>query len=561
MGVCPECGAALDSEEASFCSECGRPVREAPAGGAGDEEATRPVRTLASGQVAATPASGPASDSETREEFVDEVRKALADGVLDEKDGQVLEDTRTRLHLTAEEAEDLKERALGDVATEMTAGPGAAGAGAGCVLLEINPNQFYMAPYAAVLDFRVANRTDADLYDVKLSVRAKLLGEIDELAVELPPGLPQGVRLQIVPEKAGVHVLDIVLSYLQGRRREVWTAQAMLNVLAEPKVPSKVVFDQSIHAGDSAKIGFGFLLRNELPVNVGDALVFDVNEMITRELPPRWLGVHLRRVGGAARGRVRVVPELAERRVAMPTAGLFWPDGDDGRRVLLLGHSKVRMGRDRDSAVVLRLFPRNATNDNLSKQISRPHLLLSLRKEGLFLADRDTDNGTTVNGEDLRGEVPLPLGRPTDVHVGRALKLRFVPFLEDEGEKDLRVERYEALGHPDPLWRMAEGHRLRSVRIERIDNLARQEQYLVVYRWANCGRRIDCELSMPAAPGQSRLVRLGGQFWLEGLEAEQPVRVDDVAVGPGFAAPLSVGARLRSGGCELEVGEFRQTGL
>lgn len=537
MSTCPECGAELENVEAEFCSQCGRAVR----GPASDPDATV---------------------EETREEYVGEVRSALADGVLDEQDGQFLEDARERLNLTEAEARDLREQALGDVASEMTAAPGKAADTP--VVLEINPNQFYMAPFAGVLDFRLANRTDEDLYDVDVSVRAKLLGDVDERRVDLAAGAAERVKLQIVPEKAGVHVLDIRLSCRHDGRRRTWAAQAMLNILAQPKTPSKVVFDQRVIGEGAAKIGFGFVVRNEVPDQLKDAFVFDVNELITRPLPPVWRPVKLRRVGRRAARTVHVPAEMAGRRGPMASAGVYWPgDAPPRRRVLLLGQPTVRMGRSRKNNIVLRLHPRNEANDALSKQISasRPHAVVSLRRDGLFLADQDTLNGTQVNGRDVNGEVPLPLDRPSEIYVARALRLRFVPFLDDPQAEDLSAERYENLGRPDELWEMARSHRLRSLRIERLENLAHREQYLIVYRWALFGRRIDSEVPLPEAGAQIRILRLGGQFWLEGLEDGRSVRVDTVPLGSGRAAPLAAGAMIQCGPMALAFEQFSQIGL
>jgi len=542
MGTCPKCGAELEDPRASFCSECGEKIE--PSGGAEHAEP-------------------PGTEAESREEYRDGVRRTLADGVLDEQDAAALEDTRVRLELTPEEAEQLRDQEITTVATEMGESR-VDEAAEKTVLLESNPNQFYMVPYAGILDFRLTNLTDAPLRDVRLAARAKWLGEIEERRVDLPPGIPQRVRLQIGPEKAGVHTLDVSVTYRLGGRRRTATAQELLQVLEKPEVPSQVVFDQRVIGAEGSKIGFGFILRNEgaLPPELKDRLVFSADELIQRELPPQWLPLALRSVGWDPARRVRVAAELDDRRARMSTAGLYRPDGETQRRVLLLGQPKVRFGRNRKCNVVLRLWPRTGASDSLSKQISahRPHMVLSLKPGGLFLADQDTLNGTCVNGENIRGEVPLPLDRPSEVHVARALRLRLVPFLEDSDQPP-RADRYQELARPDDLWKIAEALKLRSLRIERVENLARQELYVIVYRWANCGRRVDSEIPLPDSAMNARIVRLGGQFWLEGLEADPPVCVDGVSVGPGRAAPLAAGMRISCGTSELKFDEFRQIGL
>ena len=227
------------------------------------------------------------------------------------------------------------------------------------------------------------------------------------------------------------------------------------------------------------------------------------------------------------------------------------------------------MGRRRgDNDIVLRVLPRSGAHDAMSLQItgSRAHLILSLCSEGLFLADQKTTNGTLLDGRPIVGRAPLPLDRPSEVQVARALQLRFVPFLssDDVADSDWHEGIYAGISDGDELWRHAEQIGLRSVLIQRMENLETDEQYLIVYRWANCGRGPDNELILPEAPAGGtnwRIVRRGGGMWLESLVEPGDLMVGGVGLDRGLTVAMTAGMELVCGQSSAEVVGFQQFGL
>jgi pSer/pThr/pTyr-binding forkhead associated (FHA) protein len=269
----------------------------------------------------------------------------------------------------------------------------------------------------------------------------------------------------------------------------------------------------------------------------------------------------------AGAGEVKLVGELASRRLAMDKAAVLEAKGGERPRLLLLGMAQVRMGRSKSSNdLVLRVLPRSESNDSLSLQITgrRPHCILSLKPDGLFLADRDTANGTYLNGKAVKGEALVPLDQASEVDVAKALRLRLVPFLEAEEEGEGAEARYAKLGEPDEVWQTAERLRLRSLLIQREDNLTKEERYLVTYRWIEIGSGAGNEVILPGASlsrTHMRIVRFGGQFWLESLVDKNRLTADGVGVPRGHACPLVPGMKLAYGDLLGEFAEFQQYGL
>jgi hypothetical protein len=174
------------------------------------------------------------------------------------------------------------------------------------------------------------------------------------------------------------------------------------------------------------------------------------------------------------------------------------------------------------------------------------------------LSTGDTLNGTILNGTTVKDKAAIPLDRPSEVDVGKALRLRIVPFLADSKDS----VRYAPLGQTDDPWRISEDLGLRSVLIQRIDNLP-NEEYLIVYRWAEIGSGLGNELLIP--DGQlkrkhMRLIRAGGQFWLESL-VDGGLVVGDTDLDRGQACPLLVDTELDIVGTTARITQFEQHGL
>ncbi len=525
MVKCPKCAAAED-DTASFCAECGEKLMAIEDG----------VDSSVGRDEEAAPGGGPVA---TEDRTGSDQREAA--GVRPDSGNAPP---------TSPESE--------DACCGVDAASGA-GVEAPPIELEINDNHFYMEKYACALEFRLLNRSGANIEDVSFSVSSQLLGTTHERrfpVVRLNEYRDGHDRIQIVPELAGEHVVDITLRFRIGGEIHVWTAQPFLKVWARNENPSTINIDASMHAGGN--IGYGLSVRDQVSKDVAAGQIRDVNDLIKQVYPAQWNRVSLlRRDAG-----VRVVEELARVQRQLDKASIVFRDGDGETRTLLLGQPKIRMGRKREqNDVILRLVPRSGKHDHSTRMIGQSHLVIALRRDGLYLADRKTVNGTRVDGQPVTGEVKLPLDRPAEVEVATTLRLRLTPYRDATGEAAVTAERYSRLGPPDSLWQMSESLGLRSLLIERVDNLAGEERYVVVYRWAACGTGIDNEIRGPGPDRrQLRVLRLGERLWVESQMDENNLVADGVPIAPGCVFPLSPGLQF-AGGLQGSVEEFAQLGM
>ena len=569
MKRCEKCGSEAYDEKESFCAACGGALRAAAPAAAGAPAAAP------AGDLMEQAETIPRDKAKAVAEYRQEVLQRWSDGVLDGHDRRALDEKRDHLRLTQEEARTEEQEALSapageaDVCDDEGRPP--------AVAIEINDNHFYMENMAAVLDFRFVNRTDQALNNVCLRVTGQLVGAVQECTMRLAAHRDARHRMQLRLDIPGEMLVDLALKYELGGEPFCWTAQAVLMVLARPEnLQSLVVqIDQSVRPEGGSKI-FGSSVSQEAKQVISEGLVKDVNQIMHRSFSDQWTALSLafdedetRRQRDKEGRPVRVVRGHVPPRAPMDRAAIISSAEPDAHRVCLLGIPEIRLGRSRsNSDISLVVLPRNPENDKLSLLISGhkgPHCVLSLRSDGLFLADQDTRNGTELNGHAVRGEVKVPLDQPSVVDVAKALRLRLIPFRDAEDQPGLDPKRYSALGSADDLWQTAARLKLRSLMIRRVDNLAEDEKYLVVYRWANVGRGQGSELLVrdPTAGlrrAHVRIIRLGGQFWLESLVQDKGVTADGIGVPRGCACPLAVGMKVTFGNMGGTVKEFQQIG-
>jgi hypothetical protein len=429
--------------------------------------------------------------------------------------------------------------------------------------LEINDGHFYMEGHCGVLEFRITNCSDERMKELRLTAVGQRLGVANEIKMNLAAHGRRDARIQIEPQRGGEHVIDVTMESTLGRNKQSWTSQARLKILGRNENPSTIVVDQSLHAGNN--IGYGMSMRNEVRDGIASGLIKDVNDLIRQQYSESWKPLQLTPTDAVRSGVVQLVSEFANQ-PALQKATLSFESAGACCHVHVLGLPEVRLGRSREqNDLVLRRLPRSKESDQLSLQISDrgPHLRISLRKEGLFLIDHMTANGTWFNGNRIRDEVQLPLDRSSEVDVAHALRLRLTPHLDSHSVGEFRLGRYVAFGAADDLWQTAERLSLRALSIERLDNLT-QERYLILYRWAVCGTEPTNELAWPASAKTGRLfriLRLGGRLWIEALAADNVLSVDGIPLESESGVPLSNGLKLSDGGSFLSFGEFRQVGL
>ncbi len=591
MRKCPQCGAPVQEPQARFCEDCSAPLaapdenaehETAPsaAGNAEREAAAQPATasppaqsaTVAAERTSTRPAVDPPA-SVPDADAGDDPPAAVSDAVVESGADDV---TRPDYRATSDGAN----------------APMANAPAADTVALEVNDAHFYMEGLAGVLDFRVVNRGDCVLEQVRLEAVGRRLGHEATHPQAIPAGQTRWFPLQIEPELAGEHLVDITLRCQRDGVDETWTARTLFKVLRR----NESVENLTIHIDQSTqmtgeKIGFGQSIRKEVREGWARGLIRDVNDLLRQSFPASWQGVPL--VAQVETGGVRLVPELVSRRPWLKAATLLAGPDATHPRVLLLTGPTVTLGRNRSCDIVLRRFPRSEEHDRLTRLIQgrAPHCSIELNADGVVLRDHETTHGTKLDGMRVTRTVALPLQRASEIAIGAALKLRVRPICDDDAEAaTCRGRRLCRLGAPDEVWRQSAGLDLRAILIERLDELATRERYLIVYRWVDWpaelgslsgasqdapqgtsehaasavgARGVSDAAGVAGAAGHIdwRLIRVRGQLWVEACGLAAGLSAAGVALDRGSAFPVTPGLKLSAGNCQTKLDPPHQIGL
>ncbi len=403
--------------------------------------------------------------------------------------------------------------------------------------VEINVNRFYMDGMAGILEFRLHNqskhRTKGRFY-----IGSKILGD-HSFALNIGQNQNLTERIQISPISGGEALVNVMAEYSDGRYRYQYRGQFDVKVLAQNTMPTSITIDQSIRAGDSAKVGFGLMQENGRADLSG--LYQSPNDLLSRSYEPCWIPVILHEES-RCRIQLDVIGEIgpAASGIVIPIT-LQQEEASSQQWIHLLAEPCIHLGRRRDNHIVLRCLPRNEKNDVSSSYISKKHLTFRLHEGGLSIED-ESQNGLVVDDDRIHGQEAFHLDRPVTLNVADALKLRVTPIWgDDEGQFDAIP-----LGDIDGMWRMAGLNNLAALQIDRINNLPGRERFFVVFRW------IDLE------DGQLRIVRRGGRWWLVRTGTSGTLQVGDLELQAGQAIVLQTNQEIQIAHTRIRIAEYGQ---
>src|SRR5262249_26696751 len=144
---------------------------------------------------------------------------------------------------------------------------------------------------------------------------------------------------------------------------------------------------------------------------------------------------------------------------------------------------EVRVGKNRDNDVVLRVLPRSAENDVCTDRISRFHAALQFTPDGLLWSDRSS-SGTMANGQLHRAGMTCRVAHGMTLTLAGVLTFRCeLTFATSDATGESYRQLEEKLGHTAA----PPACPVQAARLRRQDELAELEEYLLFPRGASVG--------------------------------------------------------------------------
>lgn len=248
---------------------------------------------------------------------------------------------------------------------------------------------------------------------------------------------------------------------------------------------------------------------------------------------------------------------------------------DSQKRWLLIPKRRARwkwlLGRQRQvNDVITRFLPPSEDNDLKTRKLSRKHLELELTGDGLHFTDRSSsgvtlddrpvDDGTILDKDDAGPAHLLELGDP----LGDSLCMDLFLFAQPEDQfershQDIQnMLCYEALDESPRQLKHSHESRIDTVLLRRTDELADQEEYILLCRHLSIGSSttyssVVIDDDEDVQRDHAWILYAGRQFWLQNRTTDPTlVRIDDEPLPPLELAALKCEMKLTFGSTTLE---------
>jgi len=250
------------------------------------------------------------------------------------------------------------------------------------------------------------------------------------------------------------------------------------------------------------------------------------------------------------------------------------------KHILVIAQRCVIFGRNRDCDVVLRFMPRSEEHDLYSQNISRRHFSIALDQSGAIVRDLNSRTGIELDHKPIDVEAcvsaqhsgsEFSLGVGIDLEVETPLRLGMTLYgsgsqPRSSGAFIASVQEYcRAAGEqPNALIDLAERAGIDACRIRRRNNLAVEEEYLLLYRSLLLGNSARCSIRVQGSRVEAvhaRIMHFGDCFWLENLVDSDALLINGEAIPPHRIVPLVPGMVFFVGDVWLQWSEFHQLGL
>ena len=225
----------------------------------------------------------------------------------------------------------------------------------------------------------------------------------------------------------------------------------------------------------------------------------------------------------------------------------------NNREIRLVARSSFSLGRAREEADFLTWFwPRNETNDQKTRRISKKHCILDVHGSKIHVRDNETSNHTALGGQELLSKEGEPLERRGILKIANVYSLDVTPFPSNAPEGPAIANLRNWSGSQTEKAAMLRG----SVRFIPMTPqvLPQNSTWLLTDGAFGTSRANPIIVDVRGlAEIQGRFHYHLGGFWIESSVNNGAVHVNGARLEPGFIVPFVTGQTVKFGETSFRV--------
>lgn len=425
--------------------------------------------------------------------------------------------------------------------------------------LYVNFNHALVDGNVSTIGFRVVNEGVTPIENAEIYVSSRgLQGETLLRVRRLAPTAKSDLLAEVEAARSGNFILQLAVAWDQGGQRYAFRGQRPLRIYKTPENSNVVIniSDINSNTGGGANQALGAEYGDVQISNlIEKGAIKTLNDLLEIELPDNFQRIpleldyevsHINMAVRGATGGLRIPPgHLAT--VQPATVCTLEPVGvpEPPLPFRLVARPQFRLGRARAEAdFIAWVLPRNPSNDEKSKRVSKVQAIAELTADGIVISDYASANGTLFDNIPL-DDKGTALPRQGRLLLAGAVEVDF-DRIAPASEAGPVIANLRQWAGPDTAPLPQRG----AVRFEVVSSDAQPLNAFWLLSDASFGTSRSNALSLadPAlAEVQGRIHHFRGCFWIETTANNSAVQVDHTTLRPGEIVPLASGQQLRLG--------------
>lgn len=243
-----------------------------------------------------------------------------------------------------------------------------------------------------------------------------------------------------------------------------------------------------------------------------------------------------------------------------------------GKNLLIETRKEITLGRSRNADITLRAMPRSPENDNISRRISRIHAKMTM-SDSDFRILRESTKSLIVNSKELEGdrhfEITADTARPREkitiqFDSSHALDLSATPYFDKSTKNSIRTRFIESQRSSiaELNSQSASDRSLNFIHIKRLCNVINEEYFLLNGTIPIGSDFTECGIILENVPSiAAEIFQHQGTFYLCSIDADAPIQVSGINVGPSQVIPLVYDDVIQIGEHKMLFKHFQQLSM